>query len=155
MDPNSKSFEQSLLNYSYARATKAPETGYTSSPESSQANEDEKDEQATLHSLPSIREVLDRNSPLPYPMPGSLPRLQLAHRPNVGQREDRRHFRVRVTTSLRVLRRLSMCPGHRSNSESHKTNPKITQTGLIVEEKSVSCVWPLPFNEGKVQWRES
>ncbi|KAJ6089211.1 hypothetical protein N7499_004058 [Penicillium canescens] len=35
------------------------------------------------------------------------------------------------------------------------TYPEITQSDLIVEEKSVNCVWPLPFSEGKVQWRES
>lgn len=79
MDPNSTSFGQSLLTYPYAPTTNAPQTGYISSPESRGANEDEKDKQAPLHSLPSIREALGSNSPLPYPMPELLPRLHFAH----------------------------------------------------------------------------
>ncbi|KAJ6012375.1 hypothetical protein N7522_002730 [Penicillium canescens] len=79
MDPNSTSFGQSLPTYSYAPATNAPHTGYISSPESLRENEDDKDNKTPLHSLPSIREALDNNSPLPYPMPELLPRLHFAH----------------------------------------------------------------------------
>ncbi|KAJ5471391.1 hypothetical protein N7530_008748 [Penicillium desertorum] len=35
------------------------------------------------------------------------------------------------------------------------TYPEVAQGGLIFEEKSVTCVWPLPYNKGKVQWGES
>lgn len=79
MDPDSTPFGQSLLTYSCAPATNAPQTGYIASPESRRANEDEKDKQAPLRSLPSIREALNNDSPLPYPMPELLPRLHFTH----------------------------------------------------------------------------
>lgn len=79
MDHNSTSFGQWLPTYSYSPATNAPHTGYISSPQSHRENEDEKYNKAPLHSLPSIREALDKNSPLPYPMPELLPRLHFAH----------------------------------------------------------------------------
>ncbi|KAJ5089006.1 hypothetical protein N7532_007690 [Penicillium argentinense] len=62
--------------------------------------------------------------------------------------------RPRVTKSLRARQRSSESPSHCSNSVFQKKYPETAQRGLIFDEKSVTCVWPLPYNKGKVQWGE-